>query len=233
LDAIGLWRALPGAFFSSVSEEKKQKKTAFAAKLAHKKETTANRQPLPAQNTLPHIRFSGGYGRGLFPGKSLLPPAPPESVPAVYPAGGLLFFCVRRKEAKEDRICSQVSKQKETTANRQPLPAQKTLPHIRFSGGCGRGLFPGKSLLPPAPPQPVPAVYPAGGLLFSCVRRKEAKEDRICSQISKQKETTAHRQSLSAQNIYAHMRFSGGSGRGLFPGKSLLPPAPPQPVPAV
>jgi len=35
-----------------------------------------------------------------------------------YPAGGLLFFCVRRKEAKEDRISNQVGKQKETTANR-------------------------------------------------------------------------------------------------------------------
>jgi len=103
---------LPGAFFSSASEEKKQKKTAYVHKSACKKETTANGQSLFEHNILPHMRFSGGCGRGLFPGKSLLPPAPPQDIPAATPAGGLLFFCVRRKEAKEDRICTQVSVQK-------------------------------------------------------------------------------------------------------------------------
>ncbi|MBE5779784.1 MAG: hypothetical protein E7331_10715 [Clostridiales bacterium] len=69
-----------------MSEEKKKKKTAFIHKLAYKKK-------------LPHT------------GSSFLS-KPPQLTPAVSPAGSLLFFCVRRKEAKEDRIYTQVSVQK-------------------------------------------------------------------------------------------------------------------------
>jgi len=90
-----------GAFFSSVSEEKKQKKTAFIHKLAYKKETTANRQFLPAHNTFIHIRFSGGSGRGLFPGKSLLPPVPPKPIPGASLPGA--FFSSVSEEKKQKK----------------------------------------------------------------------------------------------------------------------------------
>jgi len=224
--------SLPGAFFSSVSEEKKQKKTAFVLQPACKKETAAYRQSLSVQITLPHMRFSGGSGRGLFPGKSLLPPIPQRPVPAATPAGAFFSSVSEEKKQKKTAFVLQPACKKETAAYRQSLPVHNTLSHMRFSGGSGRELFPGKSLLPPIPPRPVYAATPAGGLLFFCVRRKEAKEDRICIQVGTQKETTANRQSLSVHNTLPHMRFSGGSGRGLFPGKSLLPPIPQRPVPA-
>ncbi|MBE5779622.1 MAG: hypothetical protein E7331_09885 [Clostridiales bacterium] len=155
-------QALPGAFFSSVSEEKKQKKTAYAAKLANKKK--------PPQTGSPFLS------------------KPPQLAPAAKALPGAFFSSVsEEKKQKKTAYAAKVGKQKETTANRQSLPEQMTLPHMRFSGGCGRGLFPGKSLLPPAPPLHAPAASPAGGLLFFCVRRKEAKEDHICSQVGKQK----------------------------------------------
>jgi len=144
--------SLPGAFFSSVSEEKKQKKTAFVQIQSTKKETTANRQFLPAHNTFIHIRFSGGCGRGLFPGKSLLPPAPLKPIPGAFPAGSLLFFCVRRKEAKEDHICSNTIHKKETTANRQFLPAHNIFSPYTLFGRVREGAFPGEKPSPALPP---------------------------------------------------------------------------------
>jgi len=155
--------------------------------------------------------------------RGLLPPAPPLHVSAVVPAGGLLFFCVRRKEAKEDRILHKPYHKKGLPHTGSPFLKQKILSHIRFSGGCGRGLFPGKSLLPPAPLLHVPAVVPAGGLLFFCVRRKEAKEDRICTQVSVQKETTANRQSLFRTKQSSLYTLFGRVREGAFPGEKPSP----------
>ena len=90
---------LPGAFFSSESEEKKQKKTTFVYNSVCKKR-------LPLTGSLFFMQYM------------LLPLAPLQHIPAAAPAGGHLFFCDRRKEAKEDHICIQLSVQKETTAYR-------------------------------------------------------------------------------------------------------------------
>jgi len=129
----------------------------------------------------------------------------PLHVVAAGPAGGLLFFCVRRKEAKEDHICVQGMTQK-------------------------KGLSQNGSSFSCLPPLHVVAAGPAGGLLFFCVRRKEAKEDHICVQGMTQKKELSQNGSFFLHIIpLLHIRFSGGCGRGLFPGKSLLPPSQPSP----
>jgi len=72
-------------------------------------------------------------------------------------AGGLLFFCVRRKEAKEDHICSNTIHKKETTANRQSLPAHNIFSPYTLFGWVREGTFPGEK----SPPACTAITHPA------------------------------------------------------------------------
>jgi len=154
-------------FFSFVSKEKKQKKTAFLRPFAS------------VQYTL-----FGWVWEGAFPGEKH---SPTFAMPNFHSLFSLLFFCVKRKEAKENRIFAafcfcpihafrvgvggSFSRGKafshlchaglplaffssfllcqEKRSKRKPhFCGLLLLSNTRFSGGCGRVLFPGKSILP-------------------------------------------------------------------------------------
>ena len=140
------------------------------------------------------------------------------------PCRGFLFFCVRRKETKEDRITSKHSTKNFSIHTPLSLPVGLLFFCVR------RKVAKEERIYISAIPQKQTASYrqprniPDGGLLFFCVRRKEAKEDHIYISANSQKQTAAYRYPLTTQNFLPNMRFSGGSGGGLFPGKSLLPP---------
>jgi len=138
-------QALPGAFFSSVSEEKKQKKTAFVHKLACKKSPPQTGSPFSEQNNLPYIRFSGGSGRGLFPGKSLLPPYRHNSPPQQALPGAFFSSVAEEKKQKKTAFSSKLAHKKKPPQTGSPFLYKKPFPICAFREGPGGGFSRGKA----------------------------------------------------------------------------------------
>jgi len=91
------------------------------------------------------------------------------------PAGGLLFFCVRRKEAKEDRICSQVGTQKRD--HRKPAAPSCTKypsPYTLF-GRVREGAFPGEKPSPACTARVRTRCLPCRGPSFLLCQKKRSK----------------------------------------------------------
>jgi len=167
------------------------------------------------QNILPNIRFSGGgFSRQ-------------HRQSAVFPAGGLLFFCVRRKEAKEDRIGVVSARKKRPPQSGSPMSKQNILPKYTLFGRVREGAFPGEK---PSPANTANPPFFLPGAFFSSVS-EEKKQKKTALALYQPEKRDRRKAAAPCPNktFFPNIRFSGGCGRGLFPGKSLLPPTPPTP----
>ena len=164
-----------------------------------------------------------GAGGGFPRGKAFSRQYPPRPAPAASPAGGLLFFCVRRKEAKEDRICTQVSVQKETTANRQSLFRTKQSSLYTLFGRVREGAFPGEKPSPASAATARPRSRPCRGPSFLLCQKKRSKRRPHITQTISQKRTTAYRQShLHTKHPFPYTLF-GRVREKAFPGEKPSP----------
>jgi len=161
------------------------------------------------QNILPNIRFSGGgFSRQ-------------HRQSAVFPAGGLLFFCVRRKEAKEDRIGVVSARKKRPPQSGSPMSKQNILPKYTLFGRVREGAFPGEK---PSPANTANPPFFLPGAFFSSVS-EEKKQKKTALALYQPEKRDRRKAAAPCPNktFFPNIRFSGGCGRGLFPGKSLLP----------
>ena len=106
-----------------------------------------------------------------------------------FPAGGLLFFCVRRKEAKEDRICFAASMQKrDCRLPAVPFCTNHPSPYALF-GWVREGAFPGEKPSPANTATACARRNPCRGPSFLLCQKKRSKRrpHLFCSQHAKKR----------------------------------------------